>query len=67
MNDEFKFEKIVKQNTDKAQDDEDVSEEDQVNAYSVYNKLIYYIDHIGTWITIDQNSGIHLWDLETEK
>jgi WD40 repeat protein len=27
---------------------------------------IYYVNHIGTWLTIDQESGIHLWDLEKE-
>ena len=28
---------------------------------------IYYINHVGMWITVDQASTIHLWDIEEEK
>ena len=35
------------------------------NSHSLEDQ-IYYINHIGTWLTIDQESHLFLWDIEEE-
>lgn len=62
VNDDFKFEKIINPQSD------DLFTQSILSGNNVsLHSSIYYINHIGTWLTIDQKSQIFLWDIEEEK